>query len=77
VFGERRLPNAPAAPHPATTIDPAVSYEVARRQALDAFESAYLKGLLARADGNVASAAREAGVNRAYLYRLLGRHGLR
>jgi DNA-binding NtrC family response regulator len=77
VFGERRLPNAPAVPHPAGTVDPALSYEVARRQALDAFEIAYLTGLLARSAGNVAAAARDAGVNRAYLYRLLQRHGLR
>ncbi|TMQ23435.1 MAG: hypothetical protein E6J90_10615 [Deltaproteobacteria bacterium] len=35
---ERRLPNAPAAPHPSTTIDATLPYEIARRQALDAFE---------------------------------------
>ena len=77
VFGERRLPNTPAIAHPASTVDPNLPYEVARRQALDAFERAYLTGLLERCGGNVALAAREAGVNRAYLYRLLGRHGLR
>jgi DNA-binding NtrC family response regulator len=77
VFGECRLPNAPAVPHPASTIDPALSYELARRQALDAFEIAYLTSLLARAGGNVAAAARDAGLNRAYLYRLLQRHRLR
>jgi DNA-binding NtrC family response regulator len=77
VFGERRLPNAPRLAHPASTIDPSLSYEVARRQALDAFEIAYLTAALARAEGNVAAAARDAGVNRAYLYRLLQRHGLR
>jgi len=77
VFGERRLPNAPRAAHPATTVDVALPYEVARRQAIDAFERAYVAGLLARAEGNVAVAARDAGVNRAYLYRLLRRHGLR
>lgn len=33
--------------------------------------------LLERAHGNVAAAARSAGVNRGYLYRMLGRHGLR
>lgn len=60
-----------------STIDPSLSYEVARRQALDAFEIAYLTGLLAHTNGNVAAAARDAGVNRAYLYRLLQRHGLR
>jgi two-component system response regulator GlrR len=77
VFGERRLPNMPATPHPALRVDSALPYEVARRQALDEFERAYVTGLLARAEGKVAIAARDAGVNRAYLYRLLRRHGLR
>jgi DNA-binding NtrC family response regulator len=77
VFGERRLPNAPAPPHPATTVDTTLAYEVARRQALDAFERAYVTNLLARLDGKVVAAARAAGINRAYLYRLLRRHGLR
>jgi transcriptional regulator of acetoin/glycerol metabolism len=33
--------------------------------------------LLARVGDNVAAAARAAGVNRAYLHRLLRRHGVR
>ncbi len=41
------------------------------------FEAEYLKQLLAREGGNVAAAARAANVDRAYLYRLLARHGLR
>ena len=53
------------------------SYELARRQAIDAFERTYLTKLLERNGGNVAASARSAGVNRAYLYRMLGRHGLR
>jgi transcriptional regulator with GAF, ATPase, and Fis domain len=77
VFGERRLPNAPAVPHPAATVDPALPYEVARRQAIDAFERTYLEGLLERSGENVTAAAREAGLNRAYLHRMLRRHGLR
>jgi two-component system response regulator GlrR len=77
VFGERRAPGAPATPHPSTTVDPELPYEVARRQAIDAFERDYVAALLERADGNVAKAARSAGVNRAYLHRLLRRHGLR
>ncbi|HRC55773.1 MAG TPA: sigma 54-interacting transcriptional regulator [Kofleriaceae bacterium] len=52
-------------------------YEHARRAALVAFESTYLRQLLASCHDNVAHAAREAGVNRAYLHRLLRRHGLR
>jgi DNA-binding NtrC family response regulator len=77
VFGERRPPGAPAAPHPSTTVDASVPYEVARRQAIDAFERDYVTALLGRAGDNVARAARDAGVNRAYLHRLLRRHGLR
>jgi DNA-binding NtrC family response regulator len=76
VFGERRLPGNPA-PAPAGRIDASLPYELARKQALDAFERGYVTDLLARANNNVAKAARDAGVNRAYLHRLLRRHGLR
>jgi DNA-binding NtrC family response regulator len=77
VFEEARLPNAPAAPHPARDIDASLPYEVARRQTLDQFERDYATKLLERTDNNVAKAARESGLNRAYLHRLLRRHGLR
>jgi transcriptional regulator with GAF, ATPase, and Fis domain len=77
VFGERRSPGVVAAPHPSTTVDPSIPYEVARRQAIDAFERAYVTALLERSGDNVARAARDAGVNRAYLHRLLRRHGVR
>jgi two-component system response regulator GlrR len=75
VFGERRLPHSPI--DPIVPTDATVSYDVARRQALDVFERDYVTQLLARAEGNVAAAARAADVNRAYLHRLLRRHGLR
>jgi DNA-binding NtrC family response regulator len=77
VFGERRLPDAIAAPHPTNVVDPSLPYEVARRQAVDAFERDYVTGLLERMQGNVAAAARAGGLNRAYLYRLVRRHGIR
>jgi len=77
VFGERRQPNAPSLPHPAATVDPNLPYEIARRQAIDAFERTYLEGLLERTNDNVAAAARESGLNRAYLHRMLRRHRLR
>jgi two-component system, NtrC family, response regulator GlrR len=77
VFEECILPNALPPAHPAHEIDAGQPYELARRQALDAFERTYLEKLLERTDNNVASAARTAGVNRGYLYRLLHRHGLR
>ncbi len=74
VFGERRLPGTAEV---VERVDASHSYELARRTAIDAFEQRYVKELLARNDGNVAAAARDAGVNRAYLHRLLRRHGLR
>ena len=77
VFGERRPPNGPQVPHPATKVDGTLPYEVARRQAIDAFERDYATAVLAHAGDNVAAAARTAGVNRAYLHKLLRRHGLR
>ena len=77
VFGERRLPNAPAEPHPAGRVDPTLPYEIARRQVIDHFERNYVLGLLDHHHGNVTAAARSAGLNRAYLYRLLRRHRVR
>ncbi len=77
VFEERRSPGGLATPHPASQVDASLPYEVARRQAIDNFERAYVTGLLDRTKDNVAAAARAAGVNRAYLHRLLRRHGLR
>jgi DNA-binding NtrC family response regulator len=75
VFGERQLPAA--MPSETSPVDVAQSYEIARRQALDAFERTYLTKLLERTGGNVTAASRDASVNRAYLYRMLRRHGLR
>jgi two-component system, NtrC family, response regulator GlrR len=70
-------PNVLAPARPSGDIDASQPYELARRQALDAFERTYLMRLLERTQDNVAAAARSAGVNRGYLYRMLGRHGLR
>ncbi len=48
------------------------------KQALvDAWEADYLKRLLLRTDGNMSRAARLAGLERAYLYKLVRKHGLR
>jgi DNA-binding NtrC family response regulator len=77
VFEERRLPGMLEVAHPAAQVDASLPYEVARKQAIDAFERAYVTSLLTRNADNVAAAARDAGVNRAYLHRLLRRHGLR
>jgi two-component system response regulator GlrR len=48
----------------------------ARQRAIDDFERRYLQESMSRAQGKVALAAQQAGVGRAYLYRLLNKHGL-
>jgi len=52
-------------------------YKDARASVLNAFESTYLTDLLARTDGNVSRAAREAHIDRSHLIELLQRHGIR
>jgi len=73
---------APVPPSAQTTpIDPAPSsaepLERARERWVRVFEHAYLTDLLGKHDGNVTAAARAAGVDRAHLYRLLWRNGLK
>jgi len=51
-------------------------YRQARATVLRDFESRYLKHLLSRTEGNVARAAREAGMDRSYLIRLLQSHAM-
>ena len=73
-----RAPLPPAA-H-ATPVDPHVANEPldqARERWVKVFEHAYLTDLLGKHDGNVTAAARSAGVDRAHLYRLLWRNGLK
>jgi two-component system response regulator GlrR len=50
---------------------------LAREEWNNAFEARYCEALMSRHDGNVAAAARAAGVNRVHFYRLLWKHGLR
>jgi DNA-binding NtrC family response regulator len=54
-----------------------LAYEEARRRAVAEFERAYVEALLAKHGGKVALAARAAGIDRVYLYRLMRRHGVR
>lgn len=49
----------------------------ARESMMRDFERKYLEGLLADSGGNVSAAARAAGVDRKYFYKLLWRAGLR
>jgi DNA-binding NtrC family response regulator len=70
---------APApSPAPPLAGAPALApYKDARASVLSAFESSYLTELLARTEGNVSRAAREAHIDRSHLIELLQRHGIR
>ena len=60
----------------ARSVDPSLPYIEGRRQALEGFERAYVRGLLEAHGGRVAAAARAAGIDRVYLYRLMRRRGV-
>jgi len=63
-----------------TASAPAVTrgiYEMPFREARNTFERSYLEQMLDRCDGNVALAARTAGVSRAYFYEIIKRYGVK
>src|SRR5688572_11375850 len=62
---------------PGLNVDVSQPLKVARDAWTRAFERRYLEEILGRHNGNVTAAARAAGVDRIYFYRLLWRHGLR
>jgi DNA-binding NtrC family response regulator len=74
-----RAPLPPGAVH--ATASPAADaiepLKLARDRAIRVFEHGYLSQLIARESGNVAAAARAAGVDRIHLYRLLWKYGLK
>ena len=49
-------------------------YHEAKEQLVDAFEKRYLEDLIERCEGNLAKAARDAGVDRKTIARMLKRH---
>ena len=51
-------------------------YKQAKMEWTDQFELAYVTALLQRSGGNVAAAAREAEVDRTYLFRLIRKYGI-
>ena len=51
-------------------------FQEAKDEVVGRFERGYLEDLLRRADGNLSEAARRAGLERKYLYRLLRRVGI-
>ena len=66
--------DAPSAPPPSGR-DEVLPLRVARREAGDAFERAYLASVLARAGGSVTRAAAIAEVSRQMMQKLLRKHG--
>jgi DNA-binding NtrC family response regulator len=68
------------APQASRTALPRVTYEepfkVVRDRWVVHLEREYMRGVLARSGGNVSAAAEAAGLDRAYVYRLIRKHGL-
>ena len=52
-------------------------FKEAKSELIADFEQQYMRDLLALHDGNVSQAAREAGIERAYLQRLIRKHDIR
>lgn len=50
---------------------------IAKEQLLERFERDYVASLLAQTSGNVAEAARRAGIDRSTLFRTIRRYGLK
>jgi two-component system, NtrC family, nitrogen regulation response regulator GlnG len=73
-------PTVPAVAHerrPGLGKNPAdLPFKQAKEQLVGAFEHDYLADLMSRCNHNVSMAAREAGIARVYLHRLLQKHGL-
>jgi DNA-binding NtrC family response regulator len=57
-------------------VDPSVPFKDAKGRLVDAWERDYVAALLDACGGNVSLAARRAGMDRAYLHRLLKKHGV-
>ncbi|HVZ89787.1 MAG TPA: sigma-54 dependent transcriptional regulator [Polyangia bacterium] len=69
--------SSPVAPGPESAVNVGQPLREARESWVSAFERRYLEELLRQHDNRVSSAARAAGVDRIYFYRLLWKHGLR
>jgi DNA-binding NtrC family response regulator len=74
---EPLAPGASAGEQALPAVNTQLPFHVARQRWLDHFERRYAEELLAKHGGNIAAAARECGVDRVTLYRLLWRHRLR
>ena len=71
----------PPGPQQIVAFDPSaltvgLDFKEAKQRVVDAFETAYLKAVLTRHDGNITRSAQEAGLTRYHLRELLKRHNL-
>lgn len=57
--------------------DTGKAFHLAKEEAIESFERAYLTSLLAEHGGNISLAAREAGIDRKTIHRLLNKYGLK
>jgi len=73
---EHALPMFDDEPAPVDADAPDLPFKQAKAQIVSAFEQAYVERLMERHRGNISAAARDAGIDRNYLYRLLEKHGL-
>jgi DNA-binding NtrC family response regulator len=55
---------------------PDLPFKEAKEQIISTFERAYIERLMSRHANNISAAARDAGIDRNYLYRLLKKHGI-
>ena len=58
-------------------VDVDLPYKDAKMKWVDHFEMTYVAELLERSSGNVAAAARDAGVDRTYFFRLIRKYGIK
>jgi two-component system nitrogen regulation response regulator GlnG len=83
-LGEEALPEIPTQIDirlnqnvpPRSTLEMELPFKEAKERLVEGFERDYLKGLLERCGGNISRAAREAGIARLYVRKLLKKHGL-
>ncbi len=75
-LGLGRLARSPAPGGSAATVSADRPFKDAKGELISEFEKAYIRDLLHRNRGNVSRSAREAGIERAYLQRLIRKYGI-
>ncbi len=65
------------APPASSDADARLPFKLAKDAVVDSFERNYLTALLESSAGNISKAARNGGMDRMYLHRLIQKHGLR